>query len=100
LRGACFFDNSWFIGGSTFRHDKLIADNIEIYYFDALTQTVQKKEIQGKGEIYDILPWIDEIMKPIVKHHFSPSLTAKTDTLNTSRVAQKSISTVKPKQDG
>ena len=92
LHGACFFDNGWFLGGSTFRHDELIAENIEIYYFDTLGQKVQKKEIQGKGEIYDILPWHDEIMKPIIKNHFAQSLTAKNDTLSTSRVAQQTIS--------
>jgi hypothetical protein len=89
LRGACFSDSGWFLGGSTFRHNKLIAENIEIYYFDIISQTVQKKEIQGKGEIYDILPWNDEIMNPIIKHHFSQSLTPRIHSISTSRVAQR-----------
>jgi hypothetical protein len=89
LRGACYMQDGWFLGGSTFRHEQLIAENVEIYYFNILTETIQKKEIQGKGEIYDILPWKDEIMAPIIKNHFSQSPTPEIHSLNTLREAQR-----------
>jgi hypothetical protein len=91
LRGACHVENGWFLGGSTFRHEQLIAENVELYYFNASSETIQRKEIQGKGEIYDILPWNDEIMTPVIKHHFSQSLTPQIHSISTSRKAQCSI---------
>ena len=91
LHGTCQVEDGWFLGGSTFRHEKLIAENVEIYYFNASSETIQRKEIQGKGEIYDILPWEDEIMTPVIKHHFSQSLTPKIHSISTSRKAQCSI---------
>ncbi len=89
LRGACYMQDGWFLGGSTFRHEQLIAENVEIYYFNMLSETIQKKEIQGKGEIYDILPWKDEIMAPIIKNHFSQSSTSEVHSVNTLREAQR-----------
>ena len=88
MRGAYFVDNGWFLGGSTRRHDELLGGNVEIYYFDTLAETVQKKEIPGQGEIYEILPWKDEIMTPIIKRYFSQPLAPEIQSLSTLKDAQ------------
>jgi hypothetical protein len=88
LRGAYAVEDGWFLGGSSRRQGELVAENIEIYHFDTISETVQKKQIQGKGEIYDILPWKDEIMAPIIEHHFSPSWKPGLDFYNNSKQAQ------------
>jgi hypothetical protein len=66
LRGACYSNGSWFLGGSTNRHGKVISENVEIYHLTPSSGNLIKKEISGSGEIYDILPWRDEIMTPIL----------------------------------
>jgi hypothetical protein len=66
LRGAYCYNDGWFLGGSTNRHGEVISENVEIYHLTPSTGETVKKEIRGKGEIYDILPWKDEIMSPII----------------------------------
>jgi hypothetical protein len=73
LRGALKTEERWFLGGSSFRHGELLSEDVEIYLLNELTGIVQKKSIPGKGEIYDILPWKDEIMEPIIDRYFPSS---------------------------
>lgn len=70
LRGALKSNNGWFLGGSTTRHGEKIAKIMEIYFLNDVTGAVEKKEFAGEGEIYDILPWKDEIMELLIKKHF------------------------------
>ncbi len=71
LRGAYKASDSWFLGGSSVRHGKTVSKSMEIYHFKETTGRIEKKTLGIPGEIYDILPWKDEIMQPIVQQHFS-----------------------------
>ena len=70
LRGAYYVDGHFFLGGSTRRHGQVIAKNIEIYKIKMSSGEIEKRQLKMEGEIYDILPWKDNIMQPIIKHHF------------------------------
>ena len=71
LRGAYNTDGGWYLGGSSTRHGEVMADTIEIYRLETDTGRVEKRSIPGNGEIYDILPWRDDVMQPIIRKHFS-----------------------------
>lgn len=68
LRGAHNVNGNWFLGGSTNRHGEILSDSIKIYHFDMISGNINEKSLGKKGEIYDILPWKDEIMGPLIKH--------------------------------
>ncbi len=72
LRGAYKLDNGWFLGGSTVRHGEVLSRNMEIYYLNEISGEIEKKSIGIPGEIYDILPYKEDIMQSIIKKHFSP----------------------------
>ena len=71
LRGACHADGGWYLGGSSTRHGEVLSDTMEIYFLEEASGRVEKRIIEGGGEIYDILPWREEILEPIVERHFS-----------------------------
>ena len=70
LRGACRTDTGWFLGGSRVRHGKKIADRIEIYHLEEPSGKVARRSIDCAGEIYDILPWRDDLLQPILRQNF------------------------------
>ncbi len=71
LRGAYNTSDGWFLGGSSVRHSKIISNSMEIYFFKESTGKIEKKTLGVPGEIYDVLPWNDEILQPIIEKHFS-----------------------------
>lgn len=71
LRGACRCDGGWFLGGSSTRHGQVMSNTIEIYRLETATGRVERRSIPGTGEIYDILPWREEVMQPLIRRHFS-----------------------------
>lgn len=71
LRSAYKDHDSWYLGGSSVRHGEVVSNSMEIYHFKEATGRIEKKSLGIPGEIYDILPWKDEIMQPIAQKHFS-----------------------------
>ena len=69
LRGAYKFNNIWFLGGSTIRHGEQLSKYVEIYSFNESTKEIQKKQLNLDGEVYDILPWSEHILTPILKNN-------------------------------
>lgn len=64
LRGVCPLDDDWYLGGSVSRHTWAKCD--AIYRFRESAATVDRKLLPIAGEIYDILPWEDDILRPLV----------------------------------
>lgn len=65
LRGALPNDHGWFLGGSTIRHE----NRSDMSLFDLNTDTgrAEKLFVGKAGEIYDVLPWKDEIIRPLTR---------------------------------
>lgn len=63
LRGTLKHDNGWFIGGSTHRRSKL--GHAAIFEMNNTLKPVKTSYINCVTEIYDILPWRDDIMDNI-----------------------------------
>jgi hypothetical protein len=85
LRGACKIANYWYLGGSTFRHERLVAENLEIYRLDVSTGRLNTRVIEGRGEIYDILPWRDDLLEPIIARYFAGFEDHRCFAIDTSR---------------
>ncbi len=71
LRGAYKASDGWFLGGSSFRHGMTISNSMEVYFLKESNGEIEKKALGISGEIYDILPWNDEILQPIIEKHLS-----------------------------
>ncbi len=71
LQGAYKAGDNWFLGGSSVRHNRIIPNSMEVYFFNEATGIIEKKELGIPGEIYDVLPWKNEILQPIIEKHFS-----------------------------
>ncbi|MCB0319748.1 MAG: hypothetical protein KDD60_02410 [Bdellovibrionales bacterium] len=65
LRGAYRSEKGWILGGSSSRHGQTLTDTIALYLFDEDSMKAQEVSIPLPGEIYDILPWKEEIMNPV-----------------------------------
>ncbi len=71
LRGAHPTGDVWFLGGSSRRHGEIVANSMALYQFDEHTGKTEKQYLGGQGEIYDVLPWDEELLEPIIAKHFS-----------------------------
>lgn len=69
LRGALRAGSAWYFGGSTARRGE---ENQEmtIYQVQDESPAVETRSLGMEGEIYDILPWREEVLAPIVAQHF------------------------------
>lgn len=65
LRGALPHETGWFLGGSTIRHEN--TSDMSLFHLDPATDRVAKMFVGGAGEIYDVLPWKDEIVRPLAR---------------------------------
>ena len=65
LRGALPHDNGWFLGGSTIRHEN--TSDMSLFDLDTATGRATKLFVAQAGEIYDVLPWRDEIVRPLAQ---------------------------------
>lgn len=70
LRGALRSNSGWFLGGSCFRHGPKQNHHMEIYDLDESSGGVTAKRLELMGEIYDILPWHDDILRPLIARNF------------------------------
>jgi len=73
LRGACCVDNIWYLGGSTPRHTQPLCHRMAVYRLDEASGTTERKLLPIGGEIYDILPWRENVMHPVIRSHFGDS---------------------------
>ena len=64
LRGALHDGTHWLLGGSSVRREAG-ASPMSLYRFDQGSGEAECMKVAGAGEIYDILPWDDEIMRPL-----------------------------------
>ncbi len=71
LRGALYTKMGWFLGGSCRRHEEVISKNMKIYLFNQDTCSVEGRVLDMWGEIYDILPWREDILEPIIRNILS-----------------------------
>ena len=65
LRGALAHDAGWFLGGSTIRHEN--TSDMSLFDLDVSANKVTKMFVGQAGEIYDVLPWKDEIVRPLAR---------------------------------
>lgn len=70
LRGAYRVSSGWLLGGSCFRRGPKQSDHMEIYLLDETSGSVTVKRIELMGEIYDILPWHEDILRPLIARNF------------------------------
>lgn len=66
LRGALPHETGWFLGGSCIR-TKAERSGMAVFHFDESTGAVDTMKVAPAGEIYDILPWDDAIMQPLMR---------------------------------
>ena len=67
LRGACRSGGKWYLGGSTARHNMAASRNMAVYRVNESSGTIERRPLPTTGEIYDIVPWNEDIMEPIIK---------------------------------
>ena len=66
LRGALRRDGIWFLGGSSGRGEGEEKSPMSLLRLDMSTGEVLEMWVAAVGEIYDVLPWHDEIVRPLV----------------------------------
>ena len=66
LRGALKHENGWFLGGSSVRRGAGHSP-MTVFDYNAETGETRGLPVAGAGEIYEIIPWRDEIMPPLVE---------------------------------
>lgn len=64
LRGALHDGSGWLLGGSSVRR-QTGQSPMSLYRFDEATGRAECMKVAGAGEIYDILPWDDAVMRPL-----------------------------------
>jgi len=74
LRGAWHSGDGWFLGGSTSRHGEVMARDMAVYFLDDASGRCTSKAVPGAGEIYDVLPWRDDLLGLILRRHFHEPL--------------------------
>lgn len=85
LRGAHKMGTEWFLGGSAVRHGQgvVLSQRVVLYRLDEETGKVENRTVLwGHGEIYDVLPWRDEVMEPLIRKHFSETVAPVQDRDN------------------
>lgn len=65
LRGALRHDQGWYLGGSAFRRQGT-GSSMVLFDLEPETSAIRTMKVANAGEIYDILPWSDRIMGPVV----------------------------------
>lgn len=61
VRGLLFENDSLLVGGSCARHGEQLSDKMSIYRTDDSLNTLEEIPLPFHGEIYEILPWTDEM---------------------------------------
>ncbi len=67
LRGALPQEFGWILGGSSSRHGEKMSESIALYLFNEESSEIEEVPIPLPGEIYDILPWREEVMSGATK---------------------------------
>ncbi|WBF66786.1 hypothetical protein LN040_13800 [Desulfovibrio subterraneus] len=65
VRGALHDGERWLLGGSSVRRLKEQSP-MSLYLLDEATGKVERQTVAAAGEIYDVLPWDDAIMRTLV----------------------------------
>ncbi len=63
LRGALRHEHGWFLGGSTIRHRN--TSSLALFDLHEESGAVTAMPVANAGEVYEILPWDDAIMRPL-----------------------------------
>lgn len=67
LRGALRAETGWFLGGSATRHGDVVADHAALFHLDTATGKVTSRPLPFGGEIYDILPWRENVIDSLLE---------------------------------
>ena len=46
-------------------------DRDGVFWLDEASGKVDQRIVGGRGEIYDVLPWYDDVMQPILRKYSS-----------------------------
>jgi len=65
LRGALRHEGGWFLGGSSNRKSKSSAATL--FNYRPHERAVEPLHVAKCGEIYEVLPWKEEIMEPLIE---------------------------------
>lgn len=71
LRGMCVFENQLVLGGSTARHGQALCQEMAVYCLSRQTGELRHKLIPVPGEIYDIVPWHDDVLELLRSTHLA-----------------------------
>ncbi len=66
LRGALRIDNGWLLGGSSRRESDSKNSGMMLFYLDD-NGSISEHSVANAGEIYEILPWDNNIMRSVAK---------------------------------
>ncbi|MBO6171188.1 MAG: hypothetical protein J6N67_03380 [Desulfovibrio sp.] len=67
LRGCLRVPGGWALGGSSTRHVEGDEDSGMLLYFLSDAGEVESRPVARVGEIYDILPWNDDLMRTVAQ---------------------------------
>jgi len=71
LRGVFRTGDGWLLGGSSVRHGEVMARTTALYHLNEASGKIESRTVAGPGEIYDVLPWQDDVLQPIIAQHFA-----------------------------
>ncbi len=70
LRGALRVEDGWLLGGSSRREAHAKGSGMVLFHLDD-TGNVTTFDVAGAGEIYDIIPWNESVMRKVAKQCLS-----------------------------
>lgn len=76
VRGILPVEGNWLIGGSSTRHGEQLSRTLELYRLDPASGSIENRVVGGAGEIYDVLPWHDDVLMPLIERHLPQTLTS------------------------